>query len=477
MISKNNQGYHLPLSKSDDLLFVHDIDQEKQQNLHESQLRKSSLHDFVLQIPKEQNHKRNSHNSITFNEEYKKVKLVHTKKKILTQIGQYGYNVYMAEYIIQKEKISLELDFQVILDQVIDKIHQFEEQYKSCYGMKIHKNSYKQIVPVLIEEQQQIDQFVVEVKRQKQGKESKDYNDNCGICLGEYINKQKALNCRHEFCYECLQNYLDNKIKIGQVLEIECPQQGCDNYFNDEAIKSLVNDEQYQKYDKFKKQKLLDRDETVRWCIKPGCDKFIKGKSMFSNTIKCECGQEMCYECRREDHPGMTCELQEALDKYYEQTMKQLVIQRCPKCKAPIQKKEGCNHMTCYQCRFQFCWLCRAKYTRMHFDQDNCFGCPDKQFSSDEPYSRPRWKKYGGIIFEFFATILILPIIPFILIYYSVMTPLKLVKHFNRQYYRQMEDGDKMCLLLLGVMFFPVIMVFLICPGLLLLVAYKIKYD
>jgi len=52
-----------------------------------------------------------------------------------------------------------------------------------------------------------------------------------------------------------------------------------------------------------------------------------------------------------------------------------LVIQRCPRCKAPIQKKEGCNHMTCYQCRFQFCWLCRARYTRMHFDSDNCFGC------------------------------------------------------------------------------------------------------
>jgi len=57
------------------------------------------------------------------------------------------------------------------------------------------------------------------------------------------------------------------------------------------------------------------------------------------------------------------------------------------------------------------------------------------------------------------------------------MTPLKLVKHFNRQYYRQLEDGDKMCLLIIGILFFPVILVLLICPGLLLLVAYKIKYD
>ncbi|CAD8095706.1 unnamed protein product [Paramecium primaurelia] len=52
MINKQSKGYHLSLSKSDDLLFVHDVDQEKQQNFRESQLRKNSLHNFVLQIPK-----------------------------------------------------------------------------------------------------------------------------------------------------------------------------------------------------------------------------------------------------------------------------------------------------------------------------------------------------------------------------------------------------------------------------------------
>ncbi|CAD8113857.1 unnamed protein product [Paramecium sonneborni] len=475
MIKGVDKGYKLPQSKSDDILFVHGVDQEKQQTFRESQIRKSSLHDCVIQIPKQQQNRRNSHNSITFKDENKKLKLLHTKKRILTQIAQYGYNAYMAEYIIQKQKISLEQDYQIVLDQVIDKINQFEEQYKSCVGLNKQKYNVKQVIPIQIDEQQQIDQFIVEETRQVNVSNIRDKIDYCGICLGEYQDKQKALNCRHEFCKQCLQNYLDNKINNGQVLEIECPQQKCDNYFNDEIIKSLVNDEQYQKYEKFKRQKLLDRDETVRWCVRPGCDKYIKGKSLLSNTVKCECGQEICYECRREDHPGMTCE--EALDKYYEQTLKQLVIQRCPKCKAPIQKKEGCNHMTCYQCRFQFCWLCKARYTRMHYDSDNCFGCPDKQFSNDDPHPRPRWKKYGGIIFELFATILIVPIIPFILIYYSVMAPLKLLKHFNRQYYRQMEDGDKLCLLLVGIFFFPLIMVFLICPGLLFLLAYKIKYD
>ena len=36
---------------------------------------------------------------------------------------------------------------------------------------------------------------------------------------------------------------------------------------------------------------------------------------------------------------------------------------RCPKCSANIQKRDGCNHMTC-RCGFEFCWLCGAAYSR-----------------------------------------------------------------------------------------------------------------
>lgn len=35
--------------------------------------------------------------------------------------------------------------------------------------------------------------------------------------------------------------------------------------------------------------RILEKDETVRWCVKPGCDKFVKG-NVFSRIVKCECG-------------------------------------------------------------------------------------------------------------------------------------------------------------------------------------------
>lgn len=31
-------------------------------------------------------------------------------------------------------------------------------------------------------------------------------------------------------------------------------------------------------------------------------------------------------------------------------------------CQAPIQKNDGCNHMTCRGCRYEFCWICSGDW-------------------------------------------------------------------------------------------------------------------
>ena len=54
-------------------------------------------------------------------------------------------------------------------------------------------------------------------------------------------------------------------------------------------------------------------------------------------------------------------------------------LKQCPRCKIYTEKNEGCNHMTCTNCKFQWCWLCEGKYEYGHYSQGKCRGL---QFSN-----------------------------------------------------------------------------------------------
>ena len=38
------------------------------------------------------------------------------------------------------------------------------------------------------------------------------------------------------------------------------------------------------------------------------------------------------------------------------------------------EKNEGCNHMTCVNCKYQWCWLCEGEYKYGHYDSGKCQG-------------------------------------------------------------------------------------------------------
>lgn len=73
------------------------------------------------------------------------------------------------------------------------------------------------------------------------------------------------------------------------------------------------------------------------------------------------CKFKTCYTCDVPWHEGITCEefkqqMEDdphgaANNAYHDRHTKQ-----CPKCKWSIEKKDGCEHMTCI-CGFEFCWL------------------------------------------------------------------------------------------------------------------------
>lgn len=78
-------------------------------------------------------------------------------------------------------------------------------------------------------------------------------------------------------------------------------------------------------------------------------------------------------------HDGLTCEEFEEINEgvVASETEVKKISKPCPKCKIDIQKGEGCNHMTCSVCKYEFCYLCLADFDKIrkegnHFHNSTC---------------------------------------------------------------------------------------------------------
>lgn len=212
----------------------------------------------------------------------------------------------------------------------------------------------------------------------------------CAICFDEkptdvFIKTE----CGHEYCTECLAGHYRAKTNDGDVLKVKCIDPGCEREVKEEEILQFLDAETQEKFRKFKQRKLLMLNENVRFCPMVDCEGFMMG-SRLKPKLKCpECDVHICFNCGQQWHGYLTkcAAAQEAHDandderKYAQWAQdKGDELQKCPKCKIAIEKNEGCNHMTCISCGYEFCWLCRGKYTDNHYAAWNLMGCPGAQF-------------------------------------------------------------------------------------------------
>ena len=208
-------------------------------------------------------------------------------------------------------------------------------------------------------------------------KEKNEMNKKCLICeekLTEEELNNNFIECFHSFCDDCLFNYLKEKIDRNDVEKIKCPEKNCNHYLYTEFIENkLINDiSLLEKYKKFYKRKQLLYDPNIQLCPFPDCESYAeKGKNKF---VACkENNHKFCIDCLKDWHENKKCEMK--LNKSFEKWKNPSKVKKCPKCKYFIEKNQGCNHIICWNCKFQWCWLCQQEYKYDHYDlKGKCFG-------------------------------------------------------------------------------------------------------
>ncbi|EGZ23993.1 hypothetical protein PHYSODRAFT_487639 [Phytophthora sojae] len=215
----------------------------------------------------------------------------------------------------------------------------------------------------------------------------------CQICY-DYapVSTSYALTgCGHTFCEACLKNYLEFKIKEGQVypkcfFENSDDKAACKADIVVDDIQSLVSDEVWQKYNKFKFNK---EHELARQC--PYCDHSQICAGSDHPECVCEaCSREFCF-VHSNAHQGRTCAEYDkqmiAVEKLNNALISK-ISKPCPGCQNNVEKTGGCNQMKCVVCNTSFCWICLKVIDDSvfpeHFQWWNVRGCAGNQMADIE---------------------------------------------------------------------------------------------
>ena len=273
----------------------------------------------------------------------------------------------------------------------------------------------------------------------------------CQVCF-EVVTEKIAvpsLPCGHVICKLCWEEYLKEKINTGNVSKLKCPAYDCSELVPMSIIKTLIPEEIYQKYQKFGLDKFVTGKTDIKWCPHPGCERAVQvpvnnpaenndvqdettasdtssEKKIDSRNVDCGVGHFFCWSCSKTAHDPCTCEVwaewerevseqvdnnqgaQRAAERVSDDVWLGENCKSCPNCKSPIFKDDGCNHMTCYKCKHEFCWMCLGRW-RFHGSRSGgYFECnkfimkklANRKLESAKSKAKKKAKKKHGCYFK-----------------------------------------------------------------------------
>ncbi|XP_023905430.1 probable E3 ubiquitin-protein ligase ARI8 [Quercus suber] len=189
----------------------------------------------------------------------------------------------------------------------------------------------------------------------------------CGICFDLFPTRDEIVSaaCGHPYCVECFRGYIRTSINDGPgCLMLRCPDMSCSAVVDRDMVNSLVSEEEKQKYSTYLYRSYVEENKKIKWCPGPGCEHAIEFDDNQGWDVTCACDFSFCWNCVEDAHRPVDCEtvanwMAKNDDESETKTWILAQTKPCPKCAKPIEKNEGCMHMTCHSpCRYQFCWIC-----------------------------------------------------------------------------------------------------------------------
>ncbi|XP_011503879.1 PREDICTED: protein ariadne-2 isoform X2 [Ceratosolen solmsi marchali] len=188
----------------------------------------------------------------------------------------------------------------------------------------------------------------------------------CSVCFLTFPTERfSTLNCGHSFCNDCWCAYFETQILQGVSTGIRCMANSCSILAPEDFVLSLlIKPIMRERYQQFVFRDYVKSHPQLRFCPGPNCQIVIRSKELRSKRVICSiCKTVFCFRCGMDYHAPTDCDtIKKWLTKCADDSETANYISAhtkdCPKCHICIEKNGGCNHMQCYNCKHDFCWMC-----------------------------------------------------------------------------------------------------------------------
>lgn len=219
------------------------------------------------------------------------------------------------------------------------------------------------------------------IMKDKRGAENDTLPENlsnpdvdCPICFCPAENSIHTW-CKHTYCLECFEECCRSAASTSKSeFHIKCHGNGgaCSTKFTLTELKEHLSSSVFESVLKSCFEEYVQRHpESFQYCPTPDCGYIYRstantltGSKPVAYTCP-NCLEPTCTYCHAlhgkytcAEYKGIASGGREALEKL----KKELNIKDCPKCSTPMEKTEGCNHMTCGGCKAHICWVCLAVF-------------------------------------------------------------------------------------------------------------------
>ncbi|KAH8814946.1 hypothetical protein F5884DRAFT_666856, partial [Xylogone sp. PMI_703] len=157
----------------------------------------------------------------------------------------------------------------------------------------------------------------------------------------------------HLYCRTCIRMLFEQSMTDESIFPPRC----CREPITISSVQRFLTKDIKRRYNR-KRIEFRTRNRT--YCHSRKCAAFIRPSRVEVAVATCKsCGLKTCTFCKAKGHKG-DCAPDPHLKKVLD-LAKTMNWQRCPSCKAVVERIDGCRHISC-RCGAHFCYQCGRRY-------------------------------------------------------------------------------------------------------------------